>query len=457
MSTAGGRVRRPLGLLVLCASLLLACGDDEPPAGVAATSRASPAVATATATQPTTAEATQVAATTSPGSTAVATAQATATQPLPPAASEPPTPLATESATPATTPPRSPGPIELREAFGGRPFDRPIEVGAYPGGLVFVADQDGLVLLLDEAGDVQSALLDLRETVRRNGNEEGLLSIALDPAFVTNGYLYAYYSASNPRRSVLSRFTVEFQLADRESELVILEQEQPRSNHNGGAIRFGLDGMLYLGFGDGGGQGDPRGNGQDPSSLLGTIIRIDVRKASLGRSYTIPPDNPAIAGARPEVYAYGLRNPWRMAFDPATGALWVGDVGQGAFEEVDIVQAGGNYGWNVLEGDACFEPRQGCDRSGKQPPVIAYSRSGSNCSITGGVVARDPAQPGIFGFYLYADLCSGRIWAMPADGAGEATKVRSSSGQMIVSFGTAGDAVYLLAFGEPVWRIVDGQ
>ena len=164
----------------------------------------------------------------------------------------------------------------------------------------------------------------------------------------------------------------------RGSELEILQIEQPFRNHNGGAVRFGPDGLLYLGLGDGGGGGDPQGNGQDRATLLGSIIRIDVSAATAEEPYRIPPDNPFLttAGARPELWAYGLRNPWRMAFDPATGALWVADVGQGRIEEVDRVVAGGNYGWNRLEGDQCFRPSEDCDRSGTVAPLATYTHEG---------------------------------------------------------------------------------
>ena len=431
--------------------LLAACRGDIRPAPTAAPSpTTAPATATAAATAPPTpaTTSTPVAATPAPTSTAT------------------PTPALTSTATPAATATvaATPAPIALVEALEGRRFERPIEIGVYPpggetGGNVFVAEQDGIVLIF-HSGE-ESVLLDIRSRVRREGNEEGLLSVAVDPAFEQNGHLWLYYSvAGGERRTRLARFTVDLPSAafsaDPDSELVVLEVEQPFQNHNGGAIRFGPDGMLYLGLGDGGGGGDRSGNGQDPSTLLGTIIRIDVRNATAVQPYVVPADNPgrSIAGARPELFAYGLRNPWRMAFDPATGALWVADVGQGDVEEVDVVEAGGNYGWNILEGGDCFSPPSNCDRAGTVAPVATY-RHDEGCSVTGGVVSRDPSQPGIFGYYLYGDFCSGRIWAYPA-GGGDPTLVLES-GLAISSFGTLGDAVYLLAFDAPAYRIVEAR
>ena len=247
----------------------------------------------------------------------------------------------------------------------------------------------------------------------------------------------------------LSRFRVDLAAdpfrADRGSELVIIEVEQPFPNHNGGAIRFGPDGMLYLGFGDGGSGGDLLGNGQNLETLLRSIIRIDVRDASPGAPHVVATDNPfvGVAGAREEIWAFGLRNPWRMAFDSDGGVLWLGDVGHGAREEVDIVERGGNSGWNRLEGAHCFEPRSGCDEEGVTLPAAEYSHE-LGCSITGGMVYRGETVPSLVGSYLFADFCSARVWALWVAG-GEAVEV--------ASFGTdLRREVYLLTFGGPILR-----
>ena len=348
--------------------------------------------------------------------------------------------------------PVQPGPVRLTAALGGERFSRPIELGSYPGGRVFVAEQAGLVRVMNKSGGAQVTLLDLLSRVSRVGNEEGLLSVALDPGFPARPFVYAYYSVGEDQRTRLSRFTVFNDRAALTTELVILEVAQPFRNHNGGAIRFGPDAMLYLGLGDGGSGGDPLGSGQDLSTLLGSIIRIDVRNASALRPYGIPSDNPFVStpGARGEIWAYGLRNPWRMAFDGATGTLWVGDVGQSSIEEVDIVRRGGNYGWNRLEGNSCFQS-SGCDRSGTVAPVATYTH-GEGCSITGGVVARGGQVAAIEGAYLYGDFCSGTLWAVSAINPGAPVVVAETSG--VVSFGLddAG-VVYVLGFDGPIMRI----
>jgi glucose/arabinose dehydrogenase len=212
--------------------------------------------------------------------------------------------------------------------------------------------------------------------------------------------------------------------------------------------------MLYLGLGDGGSGGDPMGNGQNLGTLLGAVLRLDVREASEAAPYRVPSDNPfvGVAGARPEIWAYGLRNPWRMAFDATSGELWVGDVGQSSVEEVDIVVGGGNYGWNRLEGNDCFRPRSGCDRSGTVAPVASYGH-GEGCSISGGVVYRGAAVPELAGAYVYGDFCSGRVWALDAASRGPAVRV-ADSGASIASFAQIGEQLWLLRFGGSVLRAV---
>ena len=243
-------------------------------------------------------------------------------------------------------------------------------------GTLFVTLQPGVVMSFPNDPDAASAdtFLDIRNRVSDKGNEEGLLGLAFDPKYAENGHFYVYYSAAGPRRSVLSRFSVPpgSTTAVPASELVLLEIPQPFSNHNGGQIAFGPDGYLYVGLGDGGRAGDPFDNGQDRSTLLGSILRIDVGIVGERGGYGIPPDNPFRAagdGSRPEIWAYGLRNPWRFSFDLETGDLWVADVGQNQYEEVDLIEPGGNYGWNVMEGNSCFSPSTGCSTEGLIRPV----------------------------------------------------------------------------------------
>jgi glucose/arabinose dehydrogenase len=274
-----------------------------------------------------------------------------------------------------------------------------------------------------------------------SGGELGLLGLAFDPRFNETGYFYVYYTADNPLRSVISRFSVSpsnGSLADANSEEIVLQVLQPNSNHKGGQIAFGPDGYLYIGLGDGGGEGDPLGNGQNLSTLLGKILRIDTESASGGLNYSIPRDNPFAGntkGYRAEIYAYGLRNPWRFSFDPVTGRLWVGDVGQDRMEEIDIVQNGINYGWNIMEGSLCYFPPSACNQSGLELPVWEYNHS-LGYAVTGGFVYRGTAFPDLAGAYVYGDYGSGRIWALRYNGSGPRLNTEiADTGLNIPSFG----------------------
>ena len=350
--------------------------------------------------------------------------------------------------------------VALEAVFGGRTFDQPVELGAYPVGPegdgvgVFVAEREGRILVLHPDGDGAVELLDISDWIPPLQEEHGLLSVALDPRFEATGHLWLYYSAWGlPSVTRLSRLTVDLgdpRRVDRDTELVVLEIPQPTPIHNGGSIRFGPDGMLYLGLGDGGRPNEAR----RVQSLLGSVIRIDVREASAASPYIVPPDNPFIdvTGARPELWAYGLRNPWRMAFDPVTGALWAGDVGQLELEEINRIEAGGNYGWNVFEGTHCLLPNTGCDPSGTVLPVVEYGHH-LGCVVVGGVVYRGDAIPALVGHYLFADFCDGRLWALPP-GGGDVVELAVIP-QRLSSFGTdASGEVYLLTFGGAILRIV---
>ena len=242
-----------------------------------------------------------------------------------------------------------------------------------------------------------------------------------------------------------------------QSEQVILEVMQPFGNHNGGTLAFGPDGYLYIGLGDGGSGGDPFNHGQNTSTLLGAMLRIDVSGATVNEPYRVPTDNPFVgvgAGARAEIWAFGLRNPWKFSFDPATGALWAGDVGQSDYEEVDIVERGGNYGWNVMEGLHCYPPGvQACDQTGLEPPVLEYTHA-EGCSITGGYVYRGSRLPSLAGAYVYADYCSGRIWGLRHDGTAVTEhRLIADTDLQIPSFGTDERGnLYVLAFDGHIYR-----
>ena len=350
--------------------------------------------------------------------------------------------------------------LTLRPILGGHQFHQPIEMLELPDGSLLVAEQRGYITrFVHEDGEVrQSGILDLTESITFRG-EQGLLSMALHPSYRDNPYLYVYYSPRDASITRLSRFRIVQGAALTASELVIIEVPQPYSNHNGGAVRFGPDGMLYLGLGDGGAANDPQGHGQNRDTLLGTIIRIDVNDIDVSTPYRIPTDNPflGVAGVRPEIWAYGLRNPWRMAFDPPSGLLWVGDVGQDRVEEIAIVQAGDNHGWNVFEGDECFRSEDDCAAlSDAVAPVGTYGHD-EGCSVTGGTVYRGEALPHLVGAYIFGDYCSGTIWALWPDDSAETGWLRHvllETDALIASFAidNVGE-IHVLAFNGPILKL----
>ncbi len=288
--------------------------------------------------------------------------------------------------------------------------------------------------------------------------------MAFHPNFVKNGEFFVSYNQRNTHRSIISRFRVskdDPNKADPNSEEVLLDLEQPFQNHNGGSMEFGKDGYLYIAFGDGGLRNDPMANGQNRSQLLGSILRIDVDAPSKGLKYGIPGDNPFVnvAGVRPEIYAYGLRNPWRISFDKVTGRLWCGDVGQELWEEVDVIVKGGNYGWSNREGSHAFGNRPLVEGVGPAiDPVWEYDH-GVGKSITGGRVYRSPRLTQLSGKYLYADYIRGSIWALTYDEtAGKATRNEQviADGVPVLSFGEdqAGEVYYSIISpkGEGLFR-----
>lgn len=347
----------------------------------------------------------------------------------------------------------------LGSSFGSRPlFFAEVPDGS---ARAVVVDQRGSVNLvsLSDPAAPSRIFLDISDRVSTAGNEEGLLGLAFDPGYASNGRVYVYYSAANPRRSVISRFAADPAAgrADSGTEEVILQIDQPYSNHNGGMIEFGPDGYLYVGLGDGGSGGDPLGHGQNLSTLLGSILRIDPVGGE--QKYRVPGDNPFVgrptAEARPEIWAYGFRNPFRFSFDRKTGELWAGDVGQSAWEEIDVVVKGGNYGWNLMEGSACYRTTP-CDSSDLIQPVAEYSTRQYGCAVTGGYVYRGRAISGLDGVYLYGDFCSGIIWGLRrVDGKVVAARQLLDTPLQISSFGQdlAGE-IYLTAFDGRVYRVV---
>ena len=345
--------------------------------------------------------------------------------------------------------------LTAQPILNGYQFQQPIEMLPLPDGSFLVAEQRGYITRFVEDGTEveQFGILDLTESVRFGG-EQGLLSIALHPDHENDPYLYVYYSPREANLTRLSRFRIVQGAALPVSELVIIEVRQPYPNHNGGAVRFGPDGMLYLGIGDGGAANDPHGHGQNRETLLGAIIRIDVNGIDTSTPYRIPTDNPflGIAGVRPEIWAYGLRNPWRMAFDRETGELWVGDVGQDRWEEIAIVGAGENHGWNVFEGLECFRSQDDCDALTEAVAPIATYGHEDGCSVTGGEVYRGKAMPALDGHYVFGDYCSSNIWTISPQGVVEH---RLTADGRIASFAVDNDGeIHVLTFNGPIFKLV---
>src|SRR6476661_1231924 len=277
---------------------------------------------------------------------------------------------------------------------------------------LFVVEQTGGIRIIKDGALLPTPFLDISTKITAGG-EQGLLGLAFDPDYASTGRFVVHYTDTNGDTH-LSQFTVSSDpdVADPASEQIILTADQPYNNHNGGQVLFGPDGLLYLGLGDGGSEGDPQGRGQDLSDLLGSILRLDVRSTS---PYAVPPDNPFVgqAGVQPEVWSYGLRNPWRFSFDRGTGDLYIADVGQEHYEEIDVAPGGANpgkginYGWNIMEGAHCLSGGQ-CDQTGLTLPTFEYGHD-QGCSITGGYVYRGPAIPALQGVYFYADYCQGWV------------------------------------------------
>jgi len=351
--------------------------------------------------------------------------------------------------------------VDLRLEPVARGFNAPlIATNAADGSnRLFVGEQAGLIWTVVDGERSSSPFLDISSRITVGG-EQGLLGLAFHPSFEDNGKLYVNYTDVNGN-TVIAEYRASGDRADPDSERVLLSIDQPFANHNGGALAFGADGYLYIATGDGGGAGDPEGNGQDLGTLLGKLLRIDVDGESSGRPYSIPSDNPFTNrdGAAPEVWAFGLRNPWRFGFDEDTRTLWIADVGQGELEEINVADAGRgglNYGWDVMEGTACYESED-CDRSGKVLPVAEYGHD-QGCAVTGGTIYRGRRFPDMRGGYFFGDYCSGIMWALPADRPNSQPLVKVlESGRAISSFGVdERGEMYLtdLATGE-VLHLVD--
>lgn len=383
------------------------------------------------------------------------------TSPSGPADSAPadglPSPTSTAIPTSApTTPEPSASGAAVRLDLVTTGLDSPVDVVAADDGTdrIFVVEQGGRIRVIRDGALVEQPFLDIADRLTAGG-EQGLLGLALHPDFPNDPRFFVDYT-DRDGDTVVSSFTLSLDAdsADPESELVLIRIDQPYPNHNGGAVVFGPDGMLYIAMGDGGSGGDPHGNGQRLDTRLAKILRIDVDvPAGQDPPYDVPPDNPFIAttGALPEIWHTGVRNPWRIRFDPATGDLWIGDVGQGAWEEIDVArngQKGLNFGWNRMEGFECYEASAGCDESGLTAPVAAYGHD-LGCAVVGGVIVHDPSQPTLDGRYLFADECSGNIWLMDptGDGRREPSLALESAGRISAIGQSESGAVYLVDLG----------
>ncbi len=407
--------------------------------------------------------------------TLIACGRADATQPLPVAPIVSPVPSAPPAPpTAAPTVPSIPAPAPSPTAIVINPtaytyalelvadgFSRPTHlVNAGDGsGRLFVVEQEGRIWILRDGQRLPEPFLDLRRQVGARGNEQGLLSLVFHPQFAANGRLFVNYTNTSGDTVVAEyRVSADPNRVDLTSAREILHIEQPAANHNGGLLLFGPDGYLYIGTGDGGSAGDPLNAGQRLDTLLGKLLRIDV---DTGEPYAIPPDNPFVdtPGARPEIWAYGLRNPWRFAFDEVSGMLFIADVGQNALEEVNVAPvdaAGLNYGWRVMEGDRCFRAAA-CDQTDLVLPAAVYPHDNAigGCSVTGGEVYRGSQQPGLTGLYFYADFCSGNLWALWSTAGGWQHALVARLNIQTTSFGRdeAGE-IYLLDRAGGVYRLL---
>jgi uncharacterized protein (TIGR03437 family) len=357
-----------------------------------------------------------------------------------------------------------PPPVRLHRVAAG--FDMPLDIRfpADGSGRMFVVEQSGRIRIVKNGAVLPAAFLDWRTKISCCG-ERGLLGLAFPPGFASKRYFYINYTEAQSGATVVSRLRLssDADIANPNSEEVILRVAQPFSNHNGGNLAFGPDGYLYVGLGDGGSANDPQGNGQRTDALLGKMLRIDVESGQA--PYAVPRDNPFVnnTGYRAEIWATGLRNPWRYTFDRETRDLWIADVGQNRAEEVNIQPAssrgGENYGWNRMEGMQCLQVNAGCDRAGLTLPILEYGRQ-LGSSVTGGYVYRGSRYPALRGFYLYGDFGSGNLWAVQPAGSSWDNRLVLASGRSISAFGEDesgelylshyGGEIYLIAAGPPV-------
>jgi len=368
-----------------------------------------------------------------------------------------------ESENPSENPPISSISVSVKNAFPNLSFTKPLDFQSPNDGTdrIFVVEQGGIIRVFpnNESQSEHSLFLNISNQLV-NRDELGLLGLAFHPNYSSNGFFYLMYTPTD-ELAVISRFQVSSDnanVASNDSELVLLEIPQPFANHNGGQLAFGPDGFLYIASGDGGSAGDPQGNSQNLSNLLGKILRIDVDNTANGLNYDIPSDNPFITNnnARSEIYAYGLRNPWRFSFDVNTDLLWLADVGQNELEEIDIIENGGNYGWNTKEGTRCFISAT-CDNIGLIDPIFEYEPINNDRSITGGYVYYGDSTPSLKSLYVYGDFISGRVWALTTNlNENLSNQLLVDLGFNISSFGTDNfNELYICGFDGNIYKLIE--
>jgi glucose/arabinose dehydrogenase len=335
----------------------------------------------------------------------------------------------------------------------------PIGLQILPDGRLFVLEQAGTIRIVQNGAVMPAPFLDITSKVT-SGGETGLLGLAFHPAYAQNGRVFVHYNrtVAGQLQTVIAEYArsaANANAADPASERILLTLNQPFANHNGGQMAFGPDGFLYIGLGDGGSENDPQRNGQNTQTMLGKLLRIDVNTTAAGKQYGIPADNPfANGGGLPEIYAYGLRNPWRFSFDTATGRLFVGDVGQDKFEEVDLVSRGDNLGWSVMEASHCFRPSSGCNMTGLKLPIAEYDHSEGN-AVIGGYVYHGAAIPSLQNAYIFGDFGTGRIWMLTEAPAGQWTRtLLLSTNRNLSTFGQdASGEVYVVDLSGTVSKL----
>jgi len=353
---------------------------------------------------------------------------------------------------------------KLQNFFPGISFRRPLAMLPHPDrpNLWYIVEQKGKIFLVETKGSTPKKTLftDISQKVDARKNESGLLGMAFHPNFSTNGYVFLSYTRSGDGQSSLISTISRYispdngMSLDNSSEKQVLSLRQPYANHNGGNIVFDANGYLMIGWGDGGAAGDPKNHAQNTRSLLGKLLRIDINTT---KPYTIPEDNPFVGDEnyRPEIYAWGLRNPWRWSFDKKNAELWLADVGQNEWEEINVIDAGKNYGWNILEGNHCYNSAA-CDTSKYESPVYEYNHD-EGCSITGGYVYRGSKLANLQGQYVFGDYCSGKIWALDTTSTGTfQRRLMIKSDLNIASFSQGNDGeIYVIHHGGQIYAIED--